>query len=1069
MITLNPTIKEYTHIVHLADIHIRLTTRYDEYSLVFRELYDQVSKTPESTAIVIMGDIIHSKVDLSPECLQQTKDLLYNLAELRPVILCAGNHDANLANKSRMDSLSPIVNAINHPNIFYLKESGLYGFGNILFNNYSVFDSPDKYIRGADIPSIYRNAYKHIIVLFHGQVDNAVTDIGFKIINKSINASTFDGHDICLLGDIHKTQDLQQYDFATHKPLVHYPGTLCQQSHGETLKGHGYSYWTLADNSYTHLDVPNDYGYFTVHVDKGVITSDLTGMPGFTRLRIIHTLGTSETEIKSVLTQVRALTDVIEVSSELDEDTVFPLLTASGTNVVVGNITDKTYQDELITNYIKTRLKIDDQAFIDDVLKINAETNSVIKKDDFARNIRWVPIKFEFSNMFSYGEDNVIDFTKLKNVVGLFAPNASGKSTIFSAMSFCMFDKFDRESGAASVINNRKTSFHCKFEFDISGVRYFIEKTGILDKKGAVKVNVEFWKVVNGIKVELQGEQRKDTNAVIRDYLGTYEDFVLTSLSVQNGKNVSSIIDMGNSDRKDLLSQFLGLSIFDRLHDVANDRLKELIAQLKLFRNNDYTKSLLDYESNLGQFESAYTTEEVEVRKSEINRDVIQNRILEKTKELLKLDGFVQPIAKLESIKTSTLTSIETTKKQIAEHKSKEENHPLVLKKTEDEIKTLEDRDIVNTYKKFQQFLLKKTELTGKMAKLKTQFNSALEIVNRASGYQYDPNCKFCLTNNGNVVVQAANATQKLEEYKNEGILLKADLDVVIADAELTKWAEGNYSEYQSLLIKRNKAKDEQGVISSKSVYLSKQLSDLEKTLKDTEDGIAIYNKNKAAVEANEATSKIINQLSLELRNAETDLKNRNARLQGLHSKTAVFKEKIKEIQSNIEKAKKLEAEHKTYDVYTQAVCRDGIPFDVISSAVPAIEREVNSILNPIVEFHSKFETDGKNIIPYVVYPERGKWKMTLSSGFEKFVLSVAIRVALVNISNLPKPPFIIIDEGFGVVDRENMPGMQSLFSYLKSNFEFILIVSHLDSLRDMIDNHMEITKDNGFSSVKVV
>jgi DNA repair exonuclease SbcCD ATPase subunit len=1017
-----------------------------------------------------MGDIIHSKVDLSPECLQQTKDLLYNLAQLRPVVLCAGNHDTNLANKSRMDSLSPMVDAINHPNIYYLRESGLYGFGNILFNNYSVFDSPDKYIKGSDIPSIYRNAYKHIIVLFHGQVDNAITDIGFKIINKTITVSTFDGHDICLLGDIHKTQDLQQYDFATHKPIIHYPGTLVQQNHGEDLKGHGYSYWTLDDNSYTHLDVPNDYGFFTVRVDKGIITSDLNGIPGFTRLRIIHTLGTSDTEIKAVLSQIRSITDVVEVSTELDENSVFPTLTSSGNSVLVGNITDKTYQDELITNYIKTRLKIDDQAFIDEVIKINADTNSLIKKDDFARNIRWIPIKFEFSNMFSYGEDNIVDFTKLKNVVGLFAPNASGKSTIFSALSFCMFDKFDREKSAIDVINNRKTSFHCKFEFDIGGVRYFIEKNGVLDKKGAVKVNVEFWKLVNGIKVELQGEQRKDTNAVIRDYLGTYEDFVLTSLSVQNGKNVGSIIDMGNSDRKDLLSQFMGLSIFDRLHDVANDRLKELTAQLKLFRNDDYTKSLLDYESNLGQFESAYKMEEEDIRIAEERKNKIQTLVLEETKKLLKLDGVVQPITKLEATKAGILVSIDTTKKQIAEHKVKEDNNPLILKKLEDEIKMLEDKDVVNTYKKFQQFLLKKTELTGKMAKLKTQFNSALEIVNRASGYQYDPNCKFCLTNNGNVVVQAATATQKLEEYKNEGTLLKADLDIVTSDVEINKWSEGNYSSYQTLLIQRDKAKNEQSQISSKSVYLTKQLDEMEWVLKDTENAIAVYNKNKEVVEANEATTKIINQVNLELSNVEFDLKSRNARLQGLHTKIALFKEKIKEITVKIEMAKKLESEYKLYDAYTQSVCRDGIPFDVISSAVPAIEAEVNSILNPIVEFHAKFETDGKNIIPYTVYPIKGKWKMTLSSGYEKFVLSVAIRVALVNISNLSKMTGIIIDEGFGVLDAENISHMGSLFSYLKSNFDFVIIVSHLDSIRDIVDNHIEITKDgDGFSHINYI
>jgi exonuclease SbcC len=87
----------------------------------------------------------------------------------------------------------------------------------------------------------------------------------------------------------------------------------------------------------------------------------------------------------------------------------------------------------------------------------------------------------------------------------------------------------------------------------------------------------------------------------------------------------------------------------------------------------------------------------------------------------------------------------------------------------------------------------------------------------------------------------------------------------------------------------------------------------------------------------------------------------------------------------------------------------------------------------------------------------------------EKFTLSLAIRVALINISNLPRPNFLVIDEGFGVLDAENLATMQTLFSFLKSNFEFIMIVSHLEALRDMVDKQIEITKDNGFSKVNFV
>ena len=89
-----------------------------------------------------------------------------------------------------------------------------------------------------------------------------------------------------------------------------------------------------------------------------------------------------------------------------------------------------------------------------------------------------------------------------------------------------------------------------------------------------------------------------------------------------------------------------------------------------------------------------------------------------------------------------------------------------------------------------------------------------------------------------------------------------------------------------------------------------------------------------------------------------------------------------------------------------------------------------------------------------------------MSSGFERFVASIAIRVALTNISNLPKSTFLAIDEGYGVLDAENLSSMPTLFSLLKNNFDFILVVSHIDALKDAVDKTIEIKTDGNFSKI---
>jgi len=89
-----------------------------------------------------------------------------------------------------------------------------------------------------------------------------------------------------------------------------------------------------------------------------------------------------------------------------------------------------------------------------------------------------------------------------------------------------------------------------------------------------------------------------------------------------------------------------------------------------------------------------------------------------------------------------------------------------------------------------------------------------------------------------------------------------------------------------------------------------------------------------------------------------------------------------------------------------------------------------------------------------------------MTSGMEKFISSLAIRVALINVSNLPRPTFLAIDEGFGNLDTNNINSISMLFDYLKLEFDFILIISHIDIMKDMVDDVIEISKQNNLSNV---
>ena len=138
----------------------------------------------------------------------------------------------------------------------------------------------------------------------------------------------------------------------------------------------------------------------------------------------------------------------------------------------------------------------------------------------------------------------------------------------------------------------------------------------------------------------------------------------------------------------------------------------------------------------------------------------------------------------------------------------------------------------------------------------------------------------------------------------------------------------------------------------------------------------------------------------------------------------------------------------------------------LITKALPEIESEINNILNQIVDFTVMLHTDGKNINGYIVYDDENYWPLELTSGMEKFISSLAIRTSLINVSNLPRPNFLAIDEGFGVLDSENLSSMNMLFDYLKSQFGFVMCISHIEAMRDVVDKLIEINQLKGYSKM---
>ena len=613
-------------IFHIADIHIRNVNRHAEYRQVFEKIFDEIRKRGTDDSIIYLGgDIVHAKLDLSPEIIREVSWLFTECSNLCTTILIAGNHDCNMNNMDRLDALTPIVDALNLSNFHYLRDTQVYSIGGVDFAVFSIFDKRINWPKPAEM---FGNKK---IALFHGPIDASTTDVGYVVSSRHFKPEIFDGFDAALLGDIHKRQMIIS---ETDCKIV-YPGSPIQQNFGESLNGHGFLVWDLDTFTYEGVDIQNDYGYYTLDIDNGVVP-DVVDIPKHPRLRV-RLSNTSASDTKRIVTEIKMKYGVNDFTI-VRTDSFSKMRSGNRTSKLeFDDITNITYQNALITDYVQRMLPNASDSDIAGLETINTDINGRISMDDFHRNISWKPIRFEFENMFSYGTGNVVNFDKISGLMGLFAPNAQGKSSILDAVSFCIFDKCSRTFRASSILNNRATSFWCELQAEINGIEYHIRREAKTVNKGKnVKVDVQFWKMEGGQSVSLNGTERRDTDSIIEQYFGRYEDFLLTALSVQG--NNALFIDKSQTERKDLLAQFMGLNIFDKLYETASEDVKEVSTLIKNFKRTDFTTELAEKQIELKKKKQEFGELDLKIKEKELSIGELNSEIVELSKNIIPID-----------------------------------------------------------------------------------------------------------------------------------------------------------------------------------------------------------------------------------------------------------------------------------------------------------------------------------------------------------------------------------------------------------------------------------------------
>jgi len=241
-------------LIHFSDLHIRLFKDHELYRKILTQAL-QEWKVLCPDRIVFTGDMVHSKNQMTPELIEFVAWVLTECSKIAKTIVIIGNHDMIESNLERLDSISPIVNSLNNPNISYYKDRGVYEDDNINWCVYSLVQH--------NIPPDIPQNDKVNIGLFHGPVQGLKTDIGYKF-EDGFDTNKFKGCDLVLCGDVHKRQI---FDIPNGKK-AYMIGSTIQQNFGENINKHGYGVYDVESNEYTFVDIPNPKPFLKFKIDS---------------------------------------------------------------------------------------------------------------------------------------------------------------------------------------------------------------------------------------------------------------------------------------------------------------------------------------------------------------------------------------------------------------------------------------------------------------------------------------------------------------------------------------------------------------------------------------------------------------------------------------------------------------------------------------------------------------------------------------------------------------------------------------------------------------------------------
>lgn len=672
--------------------------------------------------------------------------------------------------------------------------------------------------------------------------------------------------------------------------------------------------------------------------------------------------------------------------------------------------------------------------------------------------------------------------------------SGAGKSSIFDAIIWCLYGhgRADNRNLIRRGVNKGYIYLQLQKDNELVDIKRTITNNG----KHTLEVNIckSGEKMVAHPLTNLRDLQ----NWIDTELIGaSYTLFINSVAYIQDNEN--TFVSQPATKRKELLLEIIKADNYDKYYEQARKRLAELTidknrligqltelesrrGQLKasLYNKQDLESSVIEYKDK--QDEVSRKREELETRRAQ--NITTLNQIKHYEDRIKQIKNEIIGLEKDIHIKRERINKKYEYQKIIDDGREIPEllnGYKTTLRKQRELFITYNEQDEI------RQKLLEKKPLFIDLTTEIEETAKQIEILRKrpicpsgdACPYQNQVNVSIesgekkiveLVTRNSENVAKLAVWKKEFEALPVPGDkktllneMQENEITINRLESEIRK-IEMAKQEIESI----NTVEQELPIIETKINTLNKEIEDINEAKEKLEEECKAETLNKWTMELarcheleQEFTQKIAEVLSM-LKKIEQDL----AEIESIDKR-------IIDIHGN--KLATIDLHIKRVAAVKEAFGSNGIKTMVIDYLIPRLEDRINKILSELSDFRIRLDTqrktaDGEGIVEglFIILFNEMNEEIPFEnlSGGEKMKVSVAISEAL---ATLQKCNFRLFDEFATALDSNSLEGFMSSIIHLQKQYPQMLMISHIQEIKDLFEEQGKIIKKNGISTIESV